>query len=264
MGAIVLKRCGLAASLLIASRMIEHAILLSAGQGSRMLPLTAERPKCLIDFSGRTLLEWQVEMLARGGVKQIDVVTGFMTDMVDEVLARIDDPRVTITTRFNPFYKVADNLGSCWIAREAMEGDFLILNGDTLVSEEIVKTVQQGAKWPIAVTVDIKDAYDSDDMKVAREDGRLLRIGKTLTAEETNSESIGFLAFRGEGAALFREAVRAAMRTPEGVQHWYLKVIDSLAPTGKVGTVSIEGMDWAEVDFLNDIEIARALTDRWA
>ncbi|MEW9854688.1 sugar phosphate nucleotidyltransferase [Novosphingobium sp. M1R2S20] len=244
--------------------MIEHAILLSAGQGSRMLPLTAERPKCLIDFSGRTLIEWQIEMLARGGVKRIDVVTGFMTDMVDEVVAGIRDPRVSVTTRFNPFYKVADNLGSCWIARDAMEGDFLILNGDTLVSEDIVRTVQQDSGWPIAVTVDVKSEYDSDDMKVERgADGRLLHIGKTLTAQQSNAESIGFLAFRGEGADLFREAVRQAMRTPEGVQHWYLKVIDSLAPTGKVGTVSIEGKDWAEVDFLNDIEIATALTDRW-
>lgn len=247
--------------------MIEHAILLSAGQGSRMLPLTAERPKCLIEFSGRSLLAWQIEMLARGGVKRIDVVTGFMTDMVDEELAGINDPRVEITTRFNPFYKVADNLGSCWIAREAMEGDFLILNGDTLVSEEIVRRVQQDSGWPIAVTVDVKDSYDSDDMKVSREsgaNGRLNRIGKTLTAEESNAESIGFLAFRGEGAGLFREAVRTAMRTPEGVQHWYLKVIDSLAPSGKVGTVSIEGLGWAEVDFLNDIEIATRLTDIWA
>lgn len=244
--------------------MIEHAILLSAGQGSRMLPLTAERPKCLIDFSGRSLLAWQIEMLARGGVRRIDVVTGFMTDMVDAELAAIHDPRVTITTRFNPFYKVADNLGSCWIARDAMDGDFLILNGDTLVSEEIMAKVQAGSDWPIAVTVDIKPAYDSDDMKVNRTpDGRLNRIGKTLTAVESNAESIGFLAFRGEGAALFREAVRAAMRTPEGVQHWYLKVIDSLAPTGKVGTVAIDGLDWAEVDFLNDIEIALILTDRW-
>lgn len=244
--------------------MIEHAILLSAGQGSRMLPLTAERPKCLIEFSGRSLLAWQIEMLARGGVKRIDVVTGFMTDMVDAELARIADPRVTITTRFNPFYKVADNLGSCWIAREAMRGDFLILNGDTLVSEEIVARVQEDHDWPIAVTVDVKQAYDSDDMKVWRAGDQLRRIGKTLTAEETNAESIGFLAFRGEGAALFREAVRAYMRTPEGVQHWYLKVIDSLAPTGKVGTVSIEGLGWAEVDFLNDIEIATKLTDSWA
>lgn len=244
--------------------MIEHAILLSAGQGSRMLPLTAERPKCMIAFSGRTLIEWQVEMLARGGVKRIDVVTGFMTDLLDEHLASIRDPRVEITTRFNPFYKVADNLGSCWIAREAMRGDFLILNGDTLVSEEIVARVQEGNGWPIAVTVDVKEAYDSDDMKVSRApDGRLQRIGKTLTAAESNAESIGFLAFRGEGADLFREAVRAAMRTPEGVQHWYLKVIDSLAPTGKVGTLSIEGLDWAEVDFLTDIEIATRVTDRW-
>ena len=244
--------------------MIEHAILLSAGQGSRMLPLTAERPKCLIEFSGRSLLAWQIEMLARGGVKRIDVVTGFKTEMVDEHLHLIRDPRVTVTTRFNPFYKVADNLGSCWIAREAMVGDFLILNGDTLVSEDIVGRVQAGTEWPIAVTIDVKDRYDSDDMKVSREaNGRLRRIGKTLTAEESNAESIGFLAFRGGGAALFRDAVRATMRTPEGVQHWYLKVIDNLAPCGQVGTMSIEGLDWAEVDYLNDIEYAANVTAKW-
>lgn len=252
--------------------MIEKAIILSAGQGSRLLPLTAERPKCLIEFSGRSLLAWQIEMLARGGVRRIEVITGFMTDMVDEHLAAIADPRVEITSRFNPFYKVADNLGSCWIAREAMEGDFLILNGDTLVSEEVVARVQQtrgpqAGGWPITVTIDVKPAYDSDDMKVARDpvhpNGRLARIGKTLTPEETNAESIGFLAFRGEGAHAFREAVRSWMRKPEGVQHWYLKVIDSLAPTGKVGTVSIEGLGWAEVDYLNDIEEATRLTDSW-
>ena len=74
----------------------------------------------------------------------------------------------------------------------------------------------------------------------------------------------GSVRLRGEGAALFREAVRRAMRTPEGVNHWYLKVIDTLAESGKVGTVSIAGNDWAEVDFLTDIEQATALTERWA
>jgi len=244
--------------------MIEHAILLSAGQGSRLLPLTAERPKCLIDFSGRSLIAWQVEMLARSGIKRIDVVTGFMTDMVEAHLASIQDPRVQITCHFNPFFKVADNLGSCWIVREQMVGDFLILNGDTLISEAIVDRVLQGSDWPIAVTVDVKPAYDSDDMKVSRgENGRLARIGKTLTAEVSNAESIGFLAFRGEGVTLFRETVRQMMRTAEGVNHWYLKVIDMIADGGKVGTVSIEGMDWAEVDFLTDVEVATELTNRW-
>lgn len=249
--------------------MIEHAILLSAGQGSRLLPLTAERPKCLIDLSGRALIEWEVEMLARGGVKRIDVVTGFKTDEVEQTLSRIDDPRVEVRCHFNPFFKVADNLGSCWIVRHLMKDDFLILNGDTLVSEEIVKKVQDGAEgpdgpWPIAVTVDEKPAYDSDDMKVLREpNGRLVHIGKTLAAEETNCESIGFLAFRGEGVELFREAVRRKMRERDGVEHWYLKVIDTIAETGQVGTCAITGLEWAEVDFLTDIQKAAALTDRW-
>lgn len=245
------------------THMIENAILLSAGQGSRLLPLTAERPKCLIEFSGRSLIGWQIEMLARAGVKRVDVVTGFMTDLVEEHLAGITDPRVEIVTHFNPFFKVADNLGSCWIARSRMHEDFLILNGDTLVPGEIVQRVQQAGDWPITVTVDVKDTYDSDDMKVQREGARLRRIGKTLGPDESNAESIGLLAFRGEGAALFREAVRAAMRRPEGVQHWYLKVIDTLADTGKIGTVSIEGIGWAEVDYLNDVVDATELTDSW-
>jgi len=251
--------------------MIEHAILLSAGQGSRLLPLTAEIPKCLINLSGRPLIAWQIEMLARGGVKHVDVVTGFMTDMVEAAVKDISDERISVECHFNPFFKVADNLGSCWIVRERMCRDFLILNGDTLVGEDIMGTAQQGGSngplgggWPITVTVDIKPAYDSDDMKVTRVDERLVRIGKTLTAQESNAESIGLLAFRGEGADLFREKVREMMRMPDGVNHWYLKAIDMLADTGKVGTVSIDGMDWAEVDYLTDVEDAGELTESWA
>ncbi len=242
---------------------IRRAIILSAGQGSRLLPLTAERPKCLIDFNGRSLLAWQIEMLSRGGVTDFHIVTGFMTDMVEAELDTLKANDRSITIHFNPFFKVADNLGSCWIVRSVMTEDFLILNGDTLISEDIVKKVQAGSDWPIAVTVDVKEQYDSDDMKVSRQDDRLLAIGKTLTAEQSNAESIGFLAFRGEGAGLFREAVRQMMRTPAGVENWYLKVIDGLAPSGKVGTVSIEGLHWAEVDFLNDVEAAARLTSGW-
>lgn len=243
--------------------MIEKAIILSAGQGSRLLPLTAERPKCLIEFSGRSLLAWQVAMLAAGGVREIEVVTGFMTELVEAELARLAQPGLNLTARFNPFFKVADNLGSCWIAREAMTGDFLLLNGDTLIAGEIVERVQRSDTWPIAVTIDVKPAYDSDDMKVSERDGRLMAIGKTLTAAQSNAESIGFLAFRGDGGALFRDQVEAFMRTPAGVENWYLKVIDTLAPGGQVGTVSIAGCEWGEVDFLNDVDFVEHMTDRW-
>lgn len=241
---------------------IKRAIILSAGQGSRLLPLTQDQPKCLIPFSGKTLIEWQIEALAACGIDDIAVVTGFRTEKVEAVLAELAGVRTR--TLFNPFFKVADNLGSCWIARGEMDRDFIILNGDTLVSPEIVRKLIAGSSDDITVTVDIKGAYDADDMKVHREGDRLMAIGKRLSPEDSNAESIGMLAFRGNGPALFLDRVERMMRTPEGVQNWYLKAIDAIAKDATVGTVSIEGLDWAEVDFPADVETATALTARWA
>jgi choline kinase len=239
-----------------------HAIILSAGQGSRLLPVTESRPKCLIPFAGKSLIRWQVEALAANGITDIAVVTGFKTEMVEAELAQMQG--VTARALFNPFYHVADNLGSCWMAREEMAGEFIILNGDTLVAPEIVGRLVGNASAPITVTVDVKDSYDADDMKVQREGDRLLAIGKTLSKEQANAESIGMLAFSAEGGARFRSHVEMMMRTSAGVSNWYLKAIDMLAPEGIVGTVSIEGLPWAEVDFPQDLEIAEALAASWA
>jgi len=245
---------------------IRKAIILSAGQGSRLLPLTRDIPKCMIPLNGRTLLGWQVAALAANGITDIVVVTGFRTERVeDHVLELYRDSGARIRTLFNPFFQVADNLGTCWIARDEMAEDFLILNGDTIVSEEIVAKLIASAKDAITVTVDIKSDYDDDDMKVTRDaDGRLHAIGKRLLPPDTDAESIGMLAFVGEGPAIFRNQVNQMMRTPEGVERWYLRAIDIIAKGNRVGTVSIEGLEWQEVDFPADVEAAQALTAKWA
>jgi len=239
-----------------------RAIILAAGQGSRLLPLTADRPKCLIDFNGRSLLDWQLDMLGRNGIDDALVVTGFRDDQVEAALARRrGGPRVT--TLYNPFYKVADNLGTLWMARDWLEGDCCTLNGDTLVSDALVRRVVDSGIDGIAVTVDRKDSYDADDMKVVRsDDGRLLAIGKRLE-EGVNAESIGFIAYRGDGAARFRREVERVMRTPEGANVWYLKVVHQLARRERVETLDISGEEWGEVDFPEDVEQARALTREW-
>lgn len=238
---------------------IAHALILSAGKGSRLLPLTADRPKCLIDFAGRSLLEWQLDALKAAGIERTTVVTGFRADLVDAVAAA----RPGVTTLFNPFYHVADNLGSVWMARAAFAEDTLLLNGDTLISPDLVARVLATEVAPITVTIDEKPAYDADDMKVWREGNRLHRIGKTLEPHETNAESIGLLAFRGAGGSIFTGAVEQIMHTPAGTASWYLKVIDALAPAERIGVCPIVGHDWAEVDFPEDLAPARALTERW-
>ena len=238
------------------------AIILSAGQGSRLGHLVDDRPKCLIDFNGRSLLDRQLDTLEACAVRDVVVVTGFHDELVQEaVAARIGGPNVR--TIFNPFYKVADNTGSLFMAREELGGDCLVWNGDTLVSRALMAKVLGNDRAGICVTIDRKPSYDDDDMKViAGEDGRLRAIGKRI-AKGVNAESIGLLAFRAGGAERFRDAIERAMRTKEGTTIWYLRVIHHLAQNGEVWTLDIHGEEWGEVDFPADVEAARELTARW-
>ena len=91
-------------------------IILSAGQGTRLLPLTADRPKCLIPVQGKTVLEWQIDELHRAGIDNITVVVGYNAPMVEALLADRYGPG-RVRTRCNADYASTDNLVSCWLVR---------------------------------------------------------------------------------------------------------------------------------------------------
>jgi choline kinase len=244
---------------------MKKAIILSAGQGSRLGHLTDDQPKCLIEFGGRTLLERQLDTLAANGVTEAVVVTGFRADQIEVALERRrgagEGP--VVRTVFNPFYKVADNTGSLYMARAELAGDVLVWNGDTMVSSALMARVVANDRPGICVSIDRKDEYDADDMKVVADgDGRLLAIGKRLE-DGVNAESIGLLAFRGGGAERFAAAIEAAMRSAEGTQIWYLRVIHHLAQEGEVWTLDIAGEQWGEVDFPADVERAQEMVRGW-
>lgn len=235
------------------------AIILSAGRGSRLLPLTESKPKCLLEFEGKSVLRHQLTRLDEAGVDSATVITGFMPQMVEADVSQWTG-RMAVSTLFNPFFQVADNLASCWMAREEMAGGFLLLNGDTLFNAALIRRVVETDAWPVQVTVDRKASYDDDDMKVSLDGDRLLAIGKRLRAEDTHAESIGLLKFSAEGAVLFREKVEQMMRTQDGISAWFLKAIDALAKSGdRVGTCSIEGQLWCELDTVEDWEHLQAI-----
>lgn len=239
------------------------AVILSAGQGRRLLPLTEGIPKCALTIHGRSLLEWQLAALVRCGVDEITVVAGFAADHVERILAAAAIP-ARVRTIYNPFHAMADNLVSCWVARHEMTEDFVLLNGDTLFEVAVGRRLLAAPPAPVRLAVDRKPAYDPDDMKVSLDGERLVRVGKQLPPEASHAESIGFMAFRGEGPARFREALERAVRRPEAMRLWYLSVIDEMARSGVVWTVSIEGLEWAEVDFPEDLDAAAKLVPAWA
>ena len=220
------------------------AIILSAGQGSRLMPLTENVPKCCLMLDGKPLLRHQVESLAANGLDEIVVVTGFNHQLVEEVVSDISIPGVSVRTLYNPFYAVSDNLGTTWIARKEMRTPFLLVNGDTLFEESTLAQLLSSERvYPITLAVDRKGQYDEDDMKISAEGEQLNRVGKKLDMNIVNGESIGMMVFNRAGAEVFVKKVELLMGSPDGLARWYLSAIDELAVTGMVGVCSIQGHD---------------------
>ena len=113
------------------------AIILSAGQGKRLLPLTKRKPKAALKVLGSSVLEWQLQELAKCKIDEVLVVAGFGADQIDSIIS--NQKIIPARTLYNPFYSQSDNLGTCWIARHEMTSPFMIINGDTLFKSAIVE-----------------------------------------------------------------------------------------------------------------------------
>ena len=237
-----------------------NAIILSAGQGKRLLPLTEERPKCMLHVAGKSILEWQVQALLAAQIDRLFIITGFNSGLVEQhIQERFGTERDRINIVYNPFYSISDNLASCWMARHAMDEDFILLNGDTLFEPALLDTVLRSEPAPVTLTVDFKDVYDNDDMRVELNASRVISVGKTLPDEHTMAESIGLLYFRGKGPALFREHLDRQMKQGDGLRLWFLSVVDALAKQSLVRACSINGHRWCEIDFKRDLENAESV-----
>lgn len=240
------------------------AIILSAGQGKRLLPLTESRPKCMLEVRGsQPVLEVQLRALAECGVDEAVVMVGFGADEVEDFLAKTTIPGIRVRTFFNPFYAQSDNLATVWLARPEMTDDFLILNGDTLFESAVLDRLLASPPAPLTVTINEKaDGYDDDDMKVRLNGGRRLKnVSKKLDGK-IDGESIGMMRFQSQGIQQFKQALDDAVRAQSGLSAWYLQVVDTLASAMHIETTSITGLWWGEVDCVEDLVSVREGLER--
>ncbi|GJL75927.1 phosphocholine cytidylyltransferase family protein [Nitrosomonas sp.] len=236
------------------------AIILSAGQGRRLLPLTENSPKCLLPVANKPVLAWQIDALQAAGVDEIIIVAGFQVGQIEALLQARYADRSSIRIVFNPFYEVADNLASCWLARSDMYSDFLLLNGDTVIEPELISQVLNSPSAPITLSVDFKKSYDADDMKVQlNADGWVRQVSKIVPPDQIDAESIGLVYFREQGPVCFSQAIESALRHPAELKSWYLSIIEKLAGRHLVNACSVKGYRWCEIDFVEDLARAGML-----
>ncbi|MEW6774669.1 MAG: phosphocholine cytidylyltransferase family protein [Bdellovibrionota bacterium] len=238
-----------------------RAIILAAGQGTRLKPYTEDRPKCLIEVDGRTILEHQLKNCLRAGVREAVIVTGFRGDLVEQSVAAWRGnglASLPIKTVFNPRWKDTNNLVSLWSARKYMEEGFVLINGDDVFDHRILTRLTGENHYEIHVCMDRKDRYDDDDMKLLVSEGRVQAINKTIDPARAQGESIGIMKFTREGAGRLLKELEAMVSSPTGNTDWYTKAVERIALSGYgIGAVCIEGLRWAEIDYPEDLAFVR-------
>jgi choline kinase len=235
--------------------MIEQAIVLSAGQGSRLLPVTATIPKCLIEVGGQTLLERQLAALAAAGLRRVLVVTGYRHEQVDQALRRPQP--LEVETRFNPFWAVASSIGSVWMARDRLGEPFCLLNGDTLFDPEILAAALSAPGASLGLVVEPVAAASYDDMLVRTENGAVRAVSKDLPEGEATHRSLG-LVLAGKDYADYAQALEELMAERNGAGAYHHDIVDRLAKRRVVAAIERAAGFWQEVDRPEDIVVWRA------
>ncbi|MBB4616587.1 NTP transferase domain-containing protein [Sphingomonas abaci] len=229
------------------------AILLAAGQGSRLLPLTLERPKCLVPVGGRAILDHQLDACAAAGVEEAVVIGGYRIAQIAAHLAARPSDALPVRLVLNPFWAVASSIGSVWAARDLLGDAFLLMNGDTVFDPDALRFAAAHAGAGVSLLVDPLDGpAEPDDMLVTVAGSRVTAVAKTLGPALASHRSLGVVVARaGSGYAAALEAVIGG---PEGIHAFHHAILDRLARDDAVAALALpSGLAWQEVDRPEDI-----------
>lgn len=237
------------------------AIILAAGEGTRLRPYTLDRPKCLVEAGGRSLLDYQLEVLRSQHVNPIAIVTGYMADK----LARPD-----LVVHVNPRYAETNMVWTLFCAESELSGETIIAYGDIVYSKEVLGALL-ASKHDISVIVDRQwESYwrarfanpldDAETLKLTA-DGRIREIGqKPRTLADIEGQYIGLMKFSAAGLAvlksIFHGAKQAGNLRGKPVEKAYMTdLLQAIIDAGhRVDAVPVDGQ-WVEIDSVSDLNL---------
>ena len=227
------------------------AIILAAGHGSRLLPLTLTTPKCLVQVGGRAILDHQLDALAAVGFTSAVIVGGYRIDQIAvHLAARTRDLPTELV--FNPFWSAANSIGSVWAARAHLETPFALMNGDTLFAPAILRTAIEAPADGVTLVIEPLETPGLDDMLVEADGERIVAVGKHLVGHRATDRSLGLIVSAGGSA--YTDALRAVIGEEEGIHAYHHAVVRRAAETGHVRALRIAAdLRWQEIDRPEDI-----------
>lgn len=235
------------------------AIILAAGEGTRLRPYTLDRPKCLVEVDGLSLLDRQLAVLATEAIHPIILIGGYRVEMLK---------RPGIESRINPRYAETNMVWTLFCAEDDLEGDVLLCYGDIVYSREVLQALLK-SKADISVAIDLEwESYwrarnenpleDAETLKLYP-DGRIYELGqKAKSLSEIEGQYMGLIKLSVNGINAFKQvfydARMAGNLLDKSVEKAYMTdllqaVINSGYP---VHSVPVQG-GWVEVDTVRDL-----------
>lgn len=242
------------------------AIIVAAGKGNRLMPLTNNKPKCLLEIGGKSILQRQLEVFRQCAINEIIVVRGYSKEMITYQ---------GISYYENMEYETNNILKSLFYAEAEMDTEFIFSYSDILFGEDILKKLLQ-SKADTSLVIDVdwmehyRDRYQhpiEEAELVIVENNRVTRIGKKIVKpEEAHGEFIGLAKFTEEGTEILKSNYRRVLTRYQNrpfhqaasVEKAYLTdMIQELIDKGYlIGNVDIRG-GWMEIDTPEDLEKAQ-------
>lgn len=228
-----------------------HALILAAGVGSRLHPLTERVPKALVALGARPIIGRVLAALSSARVDDATIVVGYHGS---KIRAALQDARPSgMTLRFveNPAYELG-NARSIWAARRAMRADgFVLVMGDHLVEPSLIAAVARHADARFRLGIDRATPGDPRAVEATRarvRDGRVVDLGKAI--DDWNALDTGVFWCT---PCIF-DAITPALRDGEAGA-----VFAALARAGELDAVDVTGSRWLDIDTAADLHAAEAM-----
>jgi choline kinase len=232
------------------------AIILAAGQGTRIGSVHGKHPKCLIEVDETTILDHQLEALSMAGVNDVAIVVGYeKKQIVDHVRSKGLGHNQKIHFIENSAFAITNNIYSLWLAIDWLCGDsFIILNADVIFKPEILDSAVQ-LYAPISMIVD--PLWRDETMKVIIKDNCVIQMSRKISQEEFSGTYIGITAF----SRFIQNRLRCKLSTliaAGRVNEFFSIAVQELADEGvHVGYTSTDGLAWVEIDDPLDLTFAQ-------
>ena len=232
------------------------AVILAAGQGTRIRSVHGEHPKCLIEVDNTTILDHQLKALSVAGIDDVAIVVGYEKEQIlEHVKSRKSNARQRIHFFENPAFAITNNIYSLWLALEWLQGDsFIVLNADVIFDTEILSAAVR-SNAPISMIVD--PLWRDETMKVIIENDHVIHMSKKISQEVFSGTYIGITIFSKAIQDRFFRTMNELISAGR-VNEFFNVAVQKLANEGiRVGYTSTDGLAWAEIDDPVDLTFAQ-------